>query len=149
MQRATTSHNHLQCATTNHNRPQQTTTTHKEPQRSTSSHNEPQKTTIPHNEPQRTTTTHNKPQQLKTTTPEIIQYIQLSSFYGLSFLILDAFLFSFSKLELHTYHNSCLPSDLTKIKTSSAALTLFFFIERLIILYCFPKIVSLFLFFKC
>ena len=42
-----------------------------------------------------------------------------SCFYGLLFLILNALLFSFVKLKPYTYHNSCLPSDLTKIKTSS------------------------------
>ena len=39
----------------------------------------------------------------------------ISCFYGLLFLILNALLFSFVKLKLNTYHNSCLPSDLTKL----------------------------------
>ena len=62
--------------------------------------------------------------------------IIISCFYGLLFLIFNALLFSFVKFKLYTYHNCCLTSDLTKIK-------------RLIILYYFPQIVSLFLFFKC
>ena len=35
------------------------------------------------------------------------------------FLIFNAYQFSFVILKHHTYHNSCLPSDLIKTKTSS------------------------------
>ena len=35
------------------------------------------------------------------------------------FLVFNALLFSFVKLKLHTYRNSCIPSYLTKIKASS------------------------------
>ena len=43
----------------------------------------------------------------------------ISRFYGLLFLIFNAFLFSFVKLKFYTHHNSCLPPDLAKIKASS------------------------------
>ena len=33
-------------------------------------------------------------------------------------MIFNGLLFSFAKLKLHTYHNSCIPSYLTKIKAS-------------------------------
>ena len=88
-------------------------------------------------DPQRPTTSQNDPQRLTTTTPKIAQYnfmytlcfiyneiiiiiiiIIISCFHGLLFLIFNTLLFSFVKLKLHTYRNSCRPSDLTKIKTS-------------------------------
>ena len=49
----------------------------------------------------------------------IYNKIIISCFYGLLFLIFNVLIFTFVKLKLHTYRNSCLPSGLTKIKTSS------------------------------
>ena len=45
--------------------------------------------------------------------------IMISCFYELLFLIFNVLLFSLVIFKLYTYHNSCLPSDLTKIRTSS------------------------------
>ena len=45
----------------------------------------------------------------------------ISCFSELLFLIFNALLFSFVKFKLYTYRNSCLPSNLTKLKTSLAA----------------------------
>ena len=130
MQWATTSHNEPQRTTTTHNEPQRTRTNHKEPQRPTTSHNELQRATTNHNHPQRATTSHNNlqqpPQKLSSITlwtlyVLFIKKMIIRFFYGLLFLIFNALLFSFVKFKRYTYHNSYLPSDLTKIKTSSAA----------------------------
>ena len=115
---------------TSHNEPQQATTSHREPQPPTTSYNEPQPPTTSHNEPQPPTTGHNDlqqpPQKLSSITlwtlyVLFIKKMIISFFYGLLFLIFNALLFSFVKFKRYTYHNSYLPSDLTKIKTSSAA----------------------------
>ena len=119
-------------------------TSHKEPQPPTTSHNEPQRATISHSKLQRATTSHknhhNKPQPPTTSHSDLQQpprklssislwtlcfihdkIIIISCFCGLLFLVFNALLFSFVKFKLNTYHNPCLPSDLTKIKTSSVA----------------------------
>ena len=120
----------MQRATTSHNKPQRATTTHNKLQRAATSHNEPQPPTTSHNEPQPPTTGHNDlqqpPQKLSSITlwtlyVLFIKKMIISFFYGLLFLIFNALLFSFVKFKRYTYHNSYLPSDLTKIKTSSAA----------------------------
>ena len=112
---------------TSHNEPQRATTTHNKPQRAATTQNKPQRARTTYDDPQRPTTSHNKLQRFTTTTQKIAQYnfmytlcfiykkIIISCFYGLLFLILSALLFSFVNLKLHTYHNSCLPSDLTKL----------------------------------
>ena len=111
MQRATTSHNYPQGAT------QRTTTTRNEPQ-----------TTRNLKQPQRTTTSHNDLQQPPPKLSSITLWtlcficdIIISCFYGLLSLIFNALIFSFVKFKRYTYHNFCLASHLTKIKTSSAA----------------------------
>ena len=97
-------------------------------QRAATSHNEPQPPKMSHNKSQPPTTSHElqkPPRKLFSMTLWTLCFIYdkmiIGYFYGLLFLIFNALLFSFVKFRLCTYHNSCLPSDLTKIKTSSAA----------------------------
>ena len=97
-------------------------------QRAATSHNEPQPPKMSHNKSQPPTTSHElqkPPRKLFSMTLWTLCFIYdkmiIGYFYGLLFLIFNALLFSFVKFRLCTYHNSRLPSDLTKIKTSSAA----------------------------
>ena len=109
---------------TSYNEPQLPTRSH------TTNHNHPQWATN-HKEPQTATTNHNEPQRLKQPPPKLssitlwtlcfICDIIMSCFYGLLPLIFNALIFSFVKFKRYTYHNFCLASHLTKIKTSSAA----------------------------
>ena len=113
--------NELQRATTTHKEP------HNEPQPPAMSH-KPQRTSKSHNEPQPPRTSHNDLQQpppkLSSITLWTLCFICdkiISCFYGLLSLVFNALIFSFVKFKRYTYHNSCLASHLTKIKTSSAA----------------------------